>query len=76
VRNFPSSHCRKVRSLIIKGEKTQDKEEKRKGYYLSERVVGVDNRLMLRPRIDLVDIQQRIEEALKRNAEVDAALKT
>ena len=35
-------------------------------------VVGVDNRLTLRPRVDVVDIQQRIEEALKRNAEVDA----
>lgn len=35
-------------------------------------VVGVDNRLTLRPRVDVVDIQQRIEDALKRNAEVDA----
>lgn len=35
-------------------------------------VVGVDNRLTLRPRVDVVDIQHSIEEALKRNAEVDA----
>lgn len=35
-------------------------------------VVGVDNRLTLRPRVDVADIQQRVEEALKRNAEVDA----
>lgn len=35
-------------------------------------VVGVDNRLTLRPRVDVGDIQKRIEEALKRNAEVDA----
>ena len=35
-------------------------------------VVGVDNRLTLRPWVDVVDIQQCIEEALKRNAEVDA----
>ena len=35
-------------------------------------VVGVDNRLTLRPRVDVGDIQRRIEEALKRNAEIDA----
>ncbi|AZE49100.1 transport-associated protein [Pseudomonas chlororaphis] len=35
-------------------------------------VVGVDNRLTLRPRVDVADIQQRIEDALKRNAEIDA----
>lgn len=35
-------------------------------------VVGVDNRLTLVPRVDVLDIQHRIEEALKRNAEVDA----
>ncbi len=35
-------------------------------------VVGVDNRITLRPRVNAVDIQQSIEEALKRNAEVDA----
>lgn len=35
-------------------------------------VVGVDNRITLRPRVNVVDIQQSIEEALKRNAEVDA----
>jgi osmotically-inducible protein OsmY len=35
-------------------------------------VVGVNNHLAIRPRVDVVDIQQRIEEALKRNAEVDA----
>jgi len=35
-------------------------------------VVGVNNHLTIRPRVDVVDIQQRIEEALKRNAEVDA----
>lgn len=35
-------------------------------------VVGVDNRLTLVPRVDVVDIQHHIEEALKRNAEVDA----
>ncbi|URM25440.1 BON domain-containing protein [Pseudomonas frederiksbergensis] len=35
-------------------------------------VVGIDNRLTLRARVNAVDVQQRIEEALKRNAEVDA----
>ncbi|MDI2143647.1 MULTISPECIES: BON domain-containing protein [unclassified Pseudomonas] len=35
-------------------------------------VVGVDNRITLRPRVEAVDIQRSIEEALKRNAEVDA----
>ncbi len=35
-------------------------------------VVGIDNRLTLRARLNAVDVQQRIEEALKRNAEVDA----
>lgn len=35
-------------------------------------VIGVDNRLILRPRLDVFDIQQRIEAALKRNAEVEA----
>lgn len=35
-------------------------------------VVGVNNRLTLRPRVDAGNIQRRIEEALKRNAEVDA----
>jgi osmotically-inducible protein OsmY len=35
-------------------------------------VVGVDNRITLRPQVNVVDIQQSIEEALKRNAEVDA----
>ncbi|MBF6039252.1 MULTISPECIES: BON domain-containing protein [Pseudomonas] len=35
-------------------------------------VVGVCNRLTLRPRLDVFDIQQRIEAALKRSAEVDA----
>ncbi len=35
-------------------------------------VLGVDNRLTLSPRVDVVDIRKRIEEALKRNAEVDA----
>ncbi|WP_137808098.1 BON domain-containing protein [Pseudomonas sp. G(2018)] len=35
-------------------------------------VVGVNNRLTIRPRVDVTDIQHRIEEALKRNAEVDA----
>lgn len=35
-------------------------------------VVGVDNRITLRPRVEVVDIQRSIEEALKRNAEVDA----
>ncbi|AZD29742.1 BON domain-containing protein [Pseudomonas chlororaphis] len=35
-------------------------------------VVGVDNRLTLRPRVDVADIRQRIEDALKRNAEIDA----
>lgn len=35
-------------------------------------VVGVDNRLVLRPQVNVDDIQRRIEEALKRNAEVDA----
>ncbi|KAA6170223.1 BON domain-containing protein [Pseudomonas veronii] len=35
-------------------------------------VLGVDNRLTLSPRVDVVDIRKRIEDALKRNAEVDA----
>ncbi|WP_277593454.1 BON domain-containing protein [Pseudomonas chlororaphis] len=35
-------------------------------------VVGVDNQLTLRPRVDAGDIRQRIEDALKRNAEIDA----
>ncbi|WLH38089.1 BON domain-containing protein [Pseudomonas sp. FP2196] len=35
-------------------------------------VIGVDNRLVLRPRLDVFDIQERIEAALKRNAEVHA----
>ncbi|AZD02329.1 BON domain-containing protein [Pseudomonas chlororaphis] len=35
-------------------------------------VVGVDNQLTLRPRVDAGDIRQRIEQALKRNAEIDA----
>jgi len=35
-------------------------------------VVGIDNRLTLRTRVKVTDIQQSIEEALKRNAEVDA----
>lgn len=35
-------------------------------------VVGVVNRLTLSPRLDIIDIRKRIEEALKRNAEVDA----
>ncbi|MDU9032208.1 BON domain-containing protein [Pseudomonas corrugata] len=35
-------------------------------------VLGVNNRLTLSPRVDIVDIHKRIEEALKRSAEVDA----
>ncbi|CAI8978744.1 hyperosmotically inducible periplasmic protein [Pseudomonas sp. IT-P253] len=35
-------------------------------------VIGVDNRLTLRPRLDVLDIQQRIEAALKRYAELEA----
>lgn len=35
-------------------------------------VVGIHNELTLRPRVDAVNIQRSIEEALKRNAEVDA----
>jgi osmotically-inducible protein OsmY len=35
-------------------------------------VLGVDNRLTLSPRVDIVDIRQHIEDALKRSAEVDA----
>ncbi|MGA8135419.1 MAG: BON domain-containing protein [Pseudomonas gingeri] len=35
-------------------------------------VLGVNNQITLRARVDVVDIQQRIEEALKRNAELDA----
>ena len=35
-------------------------------------VVGIDNLLTLRARVNAVDVQQRIEDALKRNAEVDA----
>ncbi|MEF9674144.1 BON domain-containing protein [Pseudomonas sp. MWU13-2100] len=35
-------------------------------------VLGVNNQITLRARVDVVDIQQRIEDALKRNAEIDA----
>lgn len=35
-------------------------------------VVGVDNRITLRPRVNATNIQRRIEDALKRSAEVDA----
>jgi osmotically-inducible protein OsmY len=35
-------------------------------------VVGIHNDLTLRPRVDAGNIQRSIEEALKRNAEVDA----
>ena len=35
-------------------------------------VLGVDNPLTLSPRVDIVDIRKHIEDALKRNAEVDA----
>lgn len=34
-------------------------------------VVGVNKRLALRPNAEVTDIRQRIEEALKRNAEID-----
>lgn len=35
-------------------------------------VTAVNNRLTLRPRLDVFDIQERIEAALKRNAELHA----
>lgn len=35
-------------------------------------VVGVTNILTLRPRLDVVDVKRRIEEALQRSAQVDA----
>lgn len=35
-------------------------------------ITAVDNRLILRPRLDVFDIQERIEAALKRNAELHA----
>lgn len=35
-------------------------------------VVGINNHLTLRTRVSVVDIQQSIVDALKRNAEVDA----
>lgn len=35
-------------------------------------VIAVNNRLTLRPRLDVFDIQQRIEDALKRHTEVEA----
>ncbi|QAY86430.1 BON domain-containing protein [Pseudomonas arsenicoxydans] len=35
-------------------------------------VLGIHNELTLRPRVDAGNIQRSIEEALKRNAEVDA----
>ncbi|MDT8909226.1 ornithine aminotransferase [Pseudomonas sp. AF76] len=35
-------------------------------------VVAIDNRLALRARVNVEDVRQRIEQALKRNAEVDA----
>ncbi len=37
-------------SLIIRGEKKQDKEEKRKGYYLSERHYGAFERVFNLPK--------------------------
>ncbi|MNJ45640.1 periplasmic protein [compost metagenome] len=36
-------------------------------------VVGVDNLITLRPRVNVADIQRSIEDALKRSAEVDAS---
>ncbi|WP_367253280.1 BON domain-containing protein [Pseudomonas sp. stari2] len=35
-------------------------------------VVGINNHLLLRTKVKVVDIQQSIEDALKRNAEIDA----
>lgn len=35
-------------------------------------VLGVSNRIEVAPRISIGDIRKRIEDALKRNAEVDA----
>ena len=34
--------------------------------------MGINNQLTLRPRVDADNIQRRIEDALKRSAEVDA----
>lgn len=48
------------------------KETVEKAVHKLSGVLGVDNRLTLSPRVDIVDIRKRIEEALKRNAEVDA----
>ena len=42
-------------SLIIKGEKKEDKEEKRKGYYLSERHYGSFERVFNLPKGDKAD---------------------
>ncbi|MCY1451437.1 BON domain protein [compost metagenome] len=36
-------------------------------------VVGVDNLITLRPRVNVADIQRSIEDALKRSAEVDVS---
>jgi osmotically-inducible protein OsmY len=35
-------------------------------------VVGVNNTIVIRPRVDAANIKHRIEDALKRNAEVEA----
>jgi osmotically-inducible protein OsmY len=35
-------------------------------------VIGVTNRISVRPHVDVVDVKHRIEEALRRNAQLDA----
>ena len=35
-------------------------------------VIGVTNLIVVRPRVDAIDVKHRIEDALKRNAELEA----
>lgn len=48
------------------------KETAERAVFKLSAVVGVKNRLTLRPRVNAGNIQRHIEEALKRSAEVDA----
>ena len=52
-------------SLIIKGEKKEDKEEKRKGYYLSERHYGSFERVFNLPKeVDADKIEAHLDEGV------------
>ena len=48
-------------------------ESAEKAAYWARGVVGVTNRLRVKPRSEATDIKRKIEEAFKRNAEVDAS---